>query len=182
MAGRAKLKNHLTRAELQRHYLRCQHLADRTRWHALWLVSLGKSGNEAARLVARSSGWISELVRAYNERGVDAVVTRKHKGRQQGGREAALRWGTDEESELREALLGRAPDGGTWTAAKVALWLGERRGRNVHLVTGWRTLKRLRQSVQLPRPQHPQAASAEEQAAFQKNPRDADGTASGTAC
>ena len=178
MAGKAKLKEHLTSAVLQRYYLRCQHLADRTRWHALWLVSLGKSGNEAARLVGRSSGWVSGLVRAYNERGTDAAVTRKHKGRQQGGREAALRWGTDEEAELREALLGRAPDGGTWTAAKVALWLGERRGRNVHLVTGWRTLKRLRHSVQLPRPQHPQAASAEEQAAFQKNARDVNATTS----
>ena len=169
MAGKAQLKEHLTSAALQRHYLGCKHLADRTRWHALWLVSLGKSGNEAARLVGRSSGWVSGLVRAYNEKGIDAAVTRKHKGRQQGGREAALRWGTDEEAELREALLGRAPDGGAWTAAKVALWLAERRGRSVHLVTGWRTLKRLSQSVQLPRPQHPQAASAEEQAAFQKN-------------
>ncbi len=178
MAGRAKLKDHLASAELQRYYLRCQNLADRTRWHALWLVSLGKSGNEAARLVGRSSGWVSGLVRAYNERGIDAAVTRKHKGRQQGGREAALRWGTDEEAELREALLGRAPDGGTWTAAKVALWLGERRGRNVHLVTGWRTLKRLRQSVQVPRPQHPEAASVEDQAAFQKNARDVNATAS----
>lgn len=178
MAGRAKLKEHLTSAALQRHYLGCQHLADRTRWHALWLVSLGKSGNEAARLVGRSSGWVSELVRAYNERGVEAAVTRKHKGRQQGGREAALRWGTDEEAELREALLGRASDGGRWTAAKVALWLGERRGRKIHLVTGWRTLKRLRQSVQVPRPQHPQAASAENQAAFQKNARDVDATTS----
>lgn len=169
MAGKAKLTDHLTSATLQRHYLRCKHLGDRTRWHALWLVSLGKSGNEAARLVGRSSGWVSELVRAYNERGVEAAVTRKHKGRQQGGREAALRWGTDEESELREALLHASPEGGAWTAAKVALWLGERRGRKVHLVTGWRTLKRLRQSIQLPRPQHPQAASPEEQAAFQKN-------------
>ncbi len=181
MPERAKLKDHLTSAELQRHYLRCQHLADRTRWHALWLVSLGKSGNEAARLVGRSSGWVSELVRAYNERGVEAAVTRKRKGRQQGGREAALGWGTDEESELREALFGGAPDGGTWTAAKVALWLGERRGRNVHLVTGWRTLKRLRQSVQLPRPQHPEAASAEDQAAFQKNARDTDTVTPGAA-
>jgi len=178
MAGRAKLKDHLTRAELQQHYLQCQQLADRTRWHALWLVSLGKSGNEAARLVGRSSGWVSELVRAYNERGVEAALTRKHKGRQQGGREAALRWGSAEERELREALLEKAPDGGIWTAAKVTLWLGERRGRKVHLVTGWRTLKRLRQSVQLPRPQHPQAASTEAQAAFQKNARDAERTAS----
>ena len=169
MAGKAKLKDHLTQHELQRRYLQCEHLADRTRWHALWLVSLGKSGNEAARLVGRTSGWVSRLVQAYNERGVEGAVTVKHKGRQQGGREACLRWGTGEELELREALLDRAADGGMWTAAKVALWLGERRGRKVHLVTGWRTLKRLRQSIQLPRPQHPEAASPEEQAAFQKN-------------
>jgi transposase len=168
MPGRAKLKTHLS-SELQRRYLTCEHLADRTRWHALWLVSLGKSGNEAARLVGRTSGWVSRLVQAYNERGVEAAVTVKHKGWQQGGREACLRWGTSEELELREALLDRAADGGMWTAAKVALWLGERRGRKVHLVTGWRTLKCLRQSGQLPRPEHPEAASPEEQTAFQKN-------------
>jgi hypothetical protein len=52
----AKLEGHLSSAELQQRYLRCDHRADRTRWHALWLVSLGKSGNEAARLVGRTSG------------------------------------------------------------------------------------------------------------------------------
>jgi transposase len=166
MPGRAKLKTHLSSSELQRRYLTCEHLADRTRWHALWLVSLGKSGNEAAQLVGRTSGWVSRLVQAYNERGVEAAVTVKHKGRQQGGHEACLRWGTSEELELREALLDGAADGGMWTAAKVTLWLGARRGR---MVTGWHTLKRLRQLCQLPRPEHPEAASSEEQAAFQKN-------------
>ena len=174
MPGIAKLEKHLSSQELQRRYLKCEHPADRTRWHALWLVSLGKSGNEAARLVGRTSGWVSVLVRAYSEQGPKAAYTLKHKGRQQGGREACLRWGTSEEQALRDALLHRAPDGGLWTAAKVALWLGERRGREVHMVTGWRTLKRLRYSGQLPRPQHPEAASAEEKAAFQKNARDVD--------
>lgn len=181
MPGLAKLEEHLSRDELRRYYLKCDHLADRSRWHALWLVSLGKSGNEAARLVGRSSGWVSELVRSYNKRGPEAAPTLKHKGRQQGGREACLKWGTEEEAELRKALVQKAADGGIWTAAKVAAWLGGRRGRKVHLVTGWRTLKRLRQSGQLPRPQHPQAASIEEQAAFQKNARDINGATSDTA-
>ena len=180
MPRTAKLEGHLSSAELQQRYLRCDHRADRTRWHALWLVSLGKSGNEAARLVGRSSGWVSVLVRSYNESGVAGVETVKRKGQQWGGTEACLRWGTEEETELREALLHAAPEGDVWTAAKVATWLGERRGRKVHLVTGWRTLQRLRQSRQLPRPKHPEAASLEDQAAFQKNARDAERAASDT--
>ena len=169
MARTAKLERHLSSDELRERYLTCKHDADRTRWHALWLVSLGKSGNEAARLVGRTSGWASGLIRTYNAQGAGAVETVKREGRQWGGREACLAWGSDEERELREALFQAAPDGGLWTAAKVASWLGERRGKDVHMVTGWRTLKRLRLSVQAPRPEHPEAASAEEQAAFQKN-------------
>jgi len=172
MPRTAKLEGHLSSDELQQRYLRCDHRADRTRWHALWLVSLGKSGNEAARLVGRSSGWVSVLVRSYNESGAAGVETIKRKGQQWGGSEAALRWGTEEETELREALRHATPEGEVWTAVKVAAWLGKRRGRKVHLVTGWRTLQRLRQSMQLPRPKHPEAASAEDQAAFQKNARD----------
>lgn len=166
---RAKLAEHLNSAELQERYLKCRHSVDRVRWHALWLISTGKSGNEAASLVGRTSGWASLLVRRYNERGEAGVITVKREGRQWGGSEAALRWGTDEERELREALKHKAPDGGLWTSAKVAAWLSGRRGRRVHLQAGWRTLRRLHQSKQLPRPQHPGAASPEQQAAFQKN-------------
>lgn len=118
-------------------------------------------------------------MRSYNKSGVAGVATVKRRGQQWGGHEAALRWGTEEETELRQALLRATPEGEVWTAVKVAAWLGKRRGRKVHPVTGWRTLQRLRQSMQLPRPEHPEAASAEDQAAFQKNARDADGTAPG---
>ncbi len=174
MPRTAKLEGHLSSDELQQRHLKCEHRADRTRWHALWLVSLGKSGNEAARLVGRTSGWTSLLVRAYNESGAEGVETVKREGQQWGGHEAALRWGTEEETELRKALLRPTPEGEVWTAIKVAAWLSKRRGRKVHLVTGWRTLQRLRQSMQLPRPEHPKAASADDQAAFQKNTRDAE--------
>ncbi len=181
MPRTAKLEGHLSSDELQQRYLRCKHRADRTRWHALWLVSLGKSGNEAARLVGRTSGWVSVLVRSYNKSGAASVETVKRKGQQWGGHEACLRWGTEEETELREAIVQTAPDGEVWTAVKVATWLSERRGRKVHLVTGWRTLQRLRQSRQMPRPEHPEAASAEDQAIFQKNAHNTDGAASDTA-
>ena len=74
MPGIAKLEKHLSSRELQRRYLQCEHPADQTRWHALWLVSLGKSGDEAARLVGRTSGWVSVLVRAYNEQGLTLLL------------------------------------------------------------------------------------------------------------
>ena len=70
MPRTAKREEHLSSGELQQRYLRCDHRPDRTRWHALWLVSLGKFGNEAARLVGRTSGWVSVLVRSYKEKGV----------------------------------------------------------------------------------------------------------------
>lgn len=181
MPRTAKLEGHLSSDELQQRYLRCDHRADRTRWHALWLVSTGKSGNEAARVVGRTSGWISVLVRSYNESGAAGVETVKRKGQQWGGHEACLRWGTEEEAELCQAILQAAPKGEVWTAVKVATWLSERRGRKVHLVTGWRTLQRLRQSRQMPRPEHPEAASVEDQAIFQKNAHNTDGAASDTA-
>ena len=82
MPRTAKLEGHLGSAELQQCYLRCDHRADRTRWHPLWLVSTGKSGNEAAWLVARTSGWVSVLVRSYNERGAEGVATIKRRGKQ----------------------------------------------------------------------------------------------------
>ncbi len=82
MPRTAKLEGHFSSDELQQRYLRCDHRADRTRWHPLWLVSTGKSGNEAAWLVARTSGWVSVLVRSYNERGAEGVATIKRRGKQ----------------------------------------------------------------------------------------------------
>lgn len=107
------------------------------------------------------------LVRACNAHGgSEGAKTLKREGQQWGGREAYLSWGTHEERELREALAQAAPDRGLWTAAKVAAWLSEHRGRVVHMVTGWRTLQQFRHSVQVPRPRHPEVAGSEEQAAL----------------
>jgi len=62
-----------------------------------------------------------------------------------------------------------APHGlGRWSGVKVTLWIGERMGVKPHRVTGWHYLCKLGYSEQIPRPSHPQAASKEEQVAFQK--------------
>ncbi|WP_407572018.1 winged helix-turn-helix domain-containing protein [Deinococcus altitudinis] len=43
-------------------------------------------------------------------------------------------------------------------------------GQPVHVTTGWNYLRHLTYTVQQPRPRHPQAANAEQQQEYKKNP------------
>jgi transposase len=72
-------------------------------------------------------------------------------------------------SELDAALRGEAPDGGLWTAPKVAAWIEARTGRSVHETTAWRAMRQLGFTLQVPRPRHRRAASEREQARFKKS-------------
>jgi transposase len=72
-----------------------------------------------------------------------------------------------QQAELDRALEGAAPDGGKWTAAKVATWIAQRTGRPVEVSTGWRYLRRLDRRRYRPRPRHANA-DPDAQAAFKK--------------
>ncbi|MFL6284255.1 MAG: winged helix-turn-helix domain-containing protein [Pyrinomonadaceae bacterium] len=72
-------------------------------------------------------------------------------------------------SELDVALRSAAPDGGLWTAPKVARWIEERTGRSIHETTAWRAMRRLGFTLQVPRPRHVRSASEREQARFKKS-------------
>jgi hypothetical protein len=53
---------------------------------------------------------------------------------------------------------------------KVARWIAGRLGlEHVHAPRGWEALKKLRWSIQAPRPRNPKAATAEQEAAFKKS-------------
>ena len=167
MTPEAMLKPHLSVEALRERYLGCKHLADRTRWHALWLVSQDKVQREVARLLARSHTWVGKLVNVYNVGGPEAVPTHKREGEVRGGKRAAL--DVEALSQLDHALEHTAPPGGgLWTGAKVAAWIETQTGGRRHRVTGWRYLQKLGYRPQVPRPTHPEAASPEAQAAFQK--------------
>jgi hypothetical protein len=83
--------------------------------------------------------------------------------------EAGYRQATDEaqQADLATAVAGPAPDGGLWSRAKVAAWISARIGRRVGVVRGWEYLQRLRLRPLVPRPQHQQADS-EQQDTLQK--------------
>jgi transposase len=142
-----------------------RHPQEKLRWRALYLISGGELANHAARRVGRSSGWVSGLARRYNERGPQAVLDAR--GDVAPGRKPRL---DAEAARALEAALRAAPaDGGLWTAPKVVAWIAERTGAAVDASTAWRAMRRLGFTLQVPRPRHRAAATAEEQAAFKKS-------------
>jgi transposase len=165
MPKRIALQPHLTTAELYRRYRQCREPQEKARWRALHLISQGTRASDAARRVGRTSGWVTQLTQRYNERGAEAVATKR------GAVKPGPRPSLHEQAaiELDAALRGAAPDGGLWTAPKVAGWIAGRTGRSVHETTAWRAMRRLGFTLQVPRPRHRRSASAEEQAAFKKS-------------
>ncbi len=165
MATPITLKPHLTTEELYHRYRRCRVPQEKTRWRALCLISGGMQASEAARRVGRSSGWITLLARRYNTKGAVAVSD----GRSRQGRGRKPHLDTVAAQALDAALRAMPADGGLWTAPKVARWIDARIGKVVPRSTAWRYMQRLGFTLQVPRPQHRQRASEEEQGAFKKS-------------
>ena len=118
---------------------------------------------DAARRTGRASSWITSLARRSNREGAKAVV-RQHATRPSQRAAVDARLG----KELDQALRTPAPDGGLWTAPKVAARSTEKTGHEVHQTTGWRALRRLGFSLQVPRPANQRRASVEEQTECKK--------------
>ena len=163
MAGRIQLKPHLTTEELRTRYRLCQKPQEKVRWHALYLISKGAVAADAARRVGRASSWITSLARRYNREGA-ASVTRQQSAKPSHRAKVDHQLG----KELDKALRSHAPDGGLWTAPKVAVWITEKSGHEVHQTTAWRAMRRLGFSLQVPRPSNKRRASLEEQSEFKK--------------
>ena|SRR3569832_1978528 len=165
MSRSITLKSHLTADELFQRYRACRKPNEKARWRALFLISRGMLAAEAARRVGRTSGWVTQLTRRYNERGAGAVPDRQSEAKP--GPPPSV--DADLASELVAALRSESPDGGLWTAPKVAAWIEQRTGRSVHETTAWRAMRRLGFTLPVPRPRHRRAASEREQARFKKS-------------
>lgn len=145
---------------------------ERSHLQIVWLLSEGGTTEEVCRVSAYSPGWVRQVARRYNERGVEGLGDRRH--RNPGARERAL---LDEEgqAELREALEGPPPasvGGGMWSAPKVARWIALRNGlEKVHVQRGFEYLRKVGMSPQVPRPSNASGASPEEREAFKKASR-----------
>ena len=145
MARLIQLKPHLTTEELRTRYRSCQKPQEKVRWHALYLISKGAVAADAARRVGRASSWITSLARRYNQEGASAVA-RKQSTRPSHRAKVDHQLGT----ELDKALRTSAPGGGLWTAPKVAAWITERSGQEVHQTTACHASARLQPSSAAP--------------------------------
>jgi len=156
------LENHLSKKQLQRKYISCQHPQEKFRWHALARIADGQVANTVAKDVGRSSGWITKLVRRYNQGGAEAV---KNKSKNQESKTL-----TDQQIKQLEAEIqsGKTEGNALWTSRQIQKWVEEKTDKQIHKTTAWRMFIKLEFSRQQPRPAHKGKASREEQTDFKK--------------
>jgi transposase len=168
MPKRLELSPHATKEELEQRYKKAKDPVERSHHQIVWLLSEGKRTEEVCEVTGYSAGWVRQIARRYNERGVDALGDRRHSN--PGAKERAL---LDEagEEELLQALQGPPPawvGGGMWSGPKVARWIANRNGlEKVHVQRGFEYLRKVSYSPQVPRPFNARA-SASEKEAFKK--------------
>ncbi len=156
----------MTSAQLKQSYLSCKNPVEKTHWQVIWWLKKGGdavSTEDAASLVGFSTDWIRKLVRRYNKYGPEGLRDK----RKDNGKERYLT--SRQQQELLDMLQKEPPDKGLWTGTKVARWISEVVGHKVHASTGWRYIKSLAFTLQMPRPCNTQSASKEEQSQFKKN-------------
>lgn len=163
--ARLQLKPHLSRAALRQRYRKCKDAKEARRWHALWLLSEGVSTQEAATAVGFASSWVRRCATRYNQVGPQGGRA-GHCQRPGGGRR---RLTAKREGQLGHALEREPPGGGLWSGPEVAAWIAAKTAKGPHPPLGWVYWRRLGMSGQVPRRQHPSAATAQERRAFKKN-------------
>jgi transposase len=163
----ARLVEHLSVTELEERYRAARDVTEARHLQAIWLLARGRTVLDVAGVLAFTPRWVEELAARYNARGPAALGDQ----RRRNGRAASV---------LTEAVLAalserlREPpeDGGQWTGPKVARWMAVRLGlAKVHGQRGWEALKRVRWSLQAPRPRHPRSATPEQRAEFRGGSR-----------
>lgn len=161
MAHRTKLEPHATPEELKKLFRTTRDRAERSHFQVLWLISQGQTQAQAAQSAGFSERWVHEIVKRYNTDGIKAMRDRRH---EHPGAARAL--DAEGEQALKAVMQERPADGGLWSSRKVAAWMRIHTGRAMCTVSGWRTLRRLGQNPQRPRPRH-KLADPEAQEEFQ---------------
>ena len=162
------LEPHFSPDELKGHYRASRDPVESRRWHLLWLVSEQTTLTHAAQVVGLNYDYAREIVGEYNRNGANGLRNRRKDKRPQQSRSLLNR---NECEELKARLQAPPTDGGLWNGPKVAQVIAQMTGvEKVWPQRGWDYLKRLEQSLQLPRPRH-RKSDPEAQAAFKKTPR-----------
>jgi transposase len=157
---------HLTPEQIFRRYRACRGGVEKTHWHLIWLLARPErplAPAEAATQLGLSAVWARAILKRWNAEGPAGLADRR-----KGGCGGHSKLATDQQIDLWAALQQPPPDGGVWTGPKVKGYVHDRFGVVIGKPTGWRWLRGLGFSLQVPRPCHPKAASAAEQQAWKR--------------
>lgn len=126
---------HRTVNQIRSKYRSCRHPVGKVRWHALWLPARAdepRTPAQVARLVGLSDVTVRAVLHRWNAHGPDGVGDRRK------GNGTAPKLTARRRDALPAALRGRPPDGGGWTAPRVARYVRDRWQVAVCPETGWR--------------------------------------------
>jgi transposase len=146
---------HRTANQVRQKYRACRHPVEKVRWHALWLLARTdepRTPAQAAGLVGLSAVTVRAVLHRWNAHGPAGVAD----GRTGNGSPPKLT--ARRRDALYAGLQERPPDGGLWTGPKAARYVRDRWGVVVCPQTGWRWLRDLGFTLQVPRPSHPRSA------------------------
>jgi transposase len=153
--ARIPFVRHRTVRQLVNKYRACREGAEKARWHAVWLLArtdVPRTPAQVADLVGLSDVTVRDVLHRWNAGGPAGLAD----GRKGNG--SASKLTARRREALYAALQKRPPDGGLWTGPKVARCVADRWGVTVDPTTGWRWLRDLGFTLQVPRPAHPNAA------------------------
>lgn len=156
---------HRTQNQIRAQYRACRHPVEKTRWHAIWLLSRAdqpRTSDQVGNLVGLSGVTVRAVLHRWNESGPDGLVDLRNTN---GAKSTST---TRPRAALDAAVQKRAPDGGLWTGPKVARYVRTRWQITVSPETGGRWRVELGFSLQVPRPSHPNAADPAARRAWKK--------------
>ncbi len=156
MQKRLAVEPHLSLQEIEQRYRNAKDPVARSHWQIVWLLAQGKSTRQIVEYTGYSQSWIRTIAHRYNEGGPRALGDRR---RDNPGAQAIL--SPELQQKLREELQAPPADQGKWTGQKVAAWIQEHTGRQVHPQRGLEYLKRLSDPSHVPSPRHTSADSAD---------------------
>lgn len=148
MPRRVKLKPHLTGDELYERYIKSKRATERDRYHALWLLSTGKTTRDVSQVTRFGVRGVRNLAKRYNDGGPDSMLDRRRNNTSE------KRLNPEQCKELEQALNKPPPDGGLWSGPKVAAWIQEKTGKATLPQLGWDYLNHLDFALRVPRRRH----------------------------
>jgi transposase len=163
MPKRIQIAPHLSVDELEQHYRQAQDGVESRHYQIIWLLAQGKRTEEVAQVTGYSRSWIYELVWGYNRDGADSLGDKRHHNPG-----AAPLLDDVQQAQLWQLLNEQPSDGDLWDGPKVAEWMSQLLGRQIHPQRGWEYLRAMEMRLRRPRPEH-QDSDPQAQTAWKKN-------------